>query len=141
VALVAVCANTVTAIVPVVAPTGTVVDIDVAVLVSTVANVPLKLTVLLAGVILKLVPVIVTGVPAIPLNGLKLVIVGWAKVTDEKSVTKASRVKGILSKCNVCSLEIIPCLIAVYFMFTEYSINTSSSPDHGTKARASQCQP
>ena len=50
-------------IVPVVAPAGTVVEMEVAVLVSTVANVPLKLTMLLAGVILKLVPAIVTGVP------------------------------------------------------------------------------
>lgn len=76
-------------IVPVVAPAGTVVEMEVAVLVSTVANVPLKLTMLLAGVILKLVPAIVTGVPTIPLNALRLVIVGCALVTDERSVTNA----------------------------------------------------
>ncbi len=75
-ALVAVKEFTVTEIVPVFAPTGTVVVMLVVVDAVTVAAVPLNITVLLAGVALKLVPVMVTVVPSGPLTGLKLVIVG-----------------------------------------------------------------
>lgn len=69
---------TVTEIVPVVAPTGTVVVIVVDVLAVTMAVVPLKLTVLLAGVRSKFVPVIVTVVPMGPEAGVKAVMVGTA---------------------------------------------------------------
>jgi hypothetical protein len=67
---------TVTLIFPVVAAEGTlaiswVAEADVGVVV-----VPLKLTVLLAGFAEKLVPVIVTGVPYTPLDGLNPVTVG-----------------------------------------------------------------
>jgi hypothetical protein len=65
-----------TEIVPVVAPTGTVTVSDVDVDPVTVARVPLKRTVLLAGVVLKLVPVMVTVAPTAPLVGEKLVMVG-----------------------------------------------------------------
>lgn len=66
----------VTVIVPVVAPVGTVAIICVAVELVTVACVPLNLTVLLAAVVEKFVPVMVTAVPIAPLVGEKLVIVG-----------------------------------------------------------------
>ena len=62
-ALVAVLPATVTVIFPVVAPAGTVVVIDVAVLPVTTAVVPLKATVLFEGVVSKFVPVMVTVVP------------------------------------------------------------------------------
>src|SRR6266545_2364381 len=56
----------VTEISPVVAPAGTVVTICVSVAEETTAAVPLKLTVLLDGVVLKPVPEMVTTVPANP---------------------------------------------------------------------------
>jgi hypothetical protein len=59
-----------------VVPVGTVVVIDVAVDVVTVAAVLLNFTVLLAGVVLKFVPVMVTVSPTAPDEGVKLVIVG-----------------------------------------------------------------
>ena len=67
---------TVTEIAPDEAPPGTEVVMLVEVLAVTVATVPLNLTVLLAGVTSKLVPVMVTVVPTAPLVGLKLLIVG-----------------------------------------------------------------
>ena len=76
VALVAVFAPTVTVIVPLVAPAGTLVVMLVAELAVAIAVTPLNCTRLLAGVRSKLVPVMVTGVPTEPLNGVKLVIVG-----------------------------------------------------------------
>jgi hypothetical protein len=48
----------------------------VVVLAVTVAVVPLNLTTLLAGVVLKFVPVMVTAAPMIPDKGSKLVMVG-----------------------------------------------------------------
>ena len=67
---------TVTDIGPDVAPEGTLTVMLVEVEAVTVAGVPLNVTVLLAGVELKLVPVIVIVVPTAPLPGLKLVMVG-----------------------------------------------------------------
>lgn len=62
---------------PVVVPVGTVVVRVVAVLAVTVAVLSLKnLTTLLAGMALKLVPVIVTLVPMGPTDGVKPVMVG-----------------------------------------------------------------
>ncbi len=81
VALVAVLLPTFTVITPVVAPAGTVVSILVAVLAVTVARVPLNRTSLSPGLVLKFVPVIVTGVPTNPLVGVKLVMVGGGSVT------------------------------------------------------------
>ncbi len=66
----------VTLIGPVVAPAGTLVTILVEVDDVTVATVPLNMTTLLPGKVLKLFPVIVTCVFTAPLSGLKLVIVG-----------------------------------------------------------------
>ena len=71
VVLVAVLLNTVTAISPVLAPTGTVVVMVVVVLAVTVAVVPLNVTVLFAATTSKFVPVMVTVVPTGPLEGLK----------------------------------------------------------------------
>jgi hypothetical protein len=62
----------VTVICPVVAPAGTVVTITVGVQLVTIANVPLNLTALLAGVVLKFIPfvaVMVTGAPTGALVG------------------------------------------------------------------------
>jgi hypothetical protein len=67
---------TVTVILPVVAPAGTVTVSCVTVAAVTAAVVPLKVTVLLVVTVLKLVPVMVTVLPAAPLVGVKLVIVG-----------------------------------------------------------------
>lgn len=67
---------TVTVILPVVALVGTVAVIAVAELELTVAAVPLNLTALLPGVASKLVPVIVTDAPIVPLEGVKEVIAG-----------------------------------------------------------------
>jgi hypothetical protein len=72
-ALVAVPPEVVTLIGPVVAPLGTVAEIDVAELIVKLALVPLNRTALAP---LKLVPLIVTVVPAPPLVGEKLLIVG-----------------------------------------------------------------
>lgn len=79
VALVPVPVTAVTEICPVVAPEGTVVVIEVSFHVPTVAGVPLKLTE--PGVPLKVVPVIVTAVPAGPPCGLKLVTKGAGPTT------------------------------------------------------------
>jgi hypothetical protein len=67
---------TVTAIRPVVAPDGTVTTSCVAVAETTVAVVPLNVTVLFAITVLKFAPVMVTDVPTAPLDGVKLEIVG-----------------------------------------------------------------
>ena len=70
---------TVTEIGPVVAPTGTAVVILVVVEPDTVARTPLNRTVLLAAVLLKLVPEIVTITPYTPLPGLNPEIDGVPK--------------------------------------------------------------
>jgi hypothetical protein len=67
---------TVTWIFPEEAPTGTVVVKEVVVAAVIVALVPLKVTTLLAGVVLKFVPVIVTLAPTAPLEGENPVSVG-----------------------------------------------------------------
>ena len=72
----------VTVIVPVVAPVGTVVVINVVVAELTVAVVPLNLTVFPEVVVSKFVPVIVTLAPITPGVGEKDVIVGADVVPD-----------------------------------------------------------
>ena len=86
--LVAVFPATVTAIVPVDAPAGTVVVRLVAELAVTVANVPLKRRVLSVVVVLKFVPVIVTVVPMGPLAGVKVVMVGELMVMLPLALTR-----------------------------------------------------
>ena len=66
---------------PVVAPAGTVMVKLVVLAVVTVAAVPLKVTLLLAAVGLKFVPVMVTVAPTKPLVGLISVIVGGGITT------------------------------------------------------------
>jgi hypothetical protein len=61
---------------PVIAPAGIVAVMLVDVDAITLAITPLKETVLFEGVVLKLVPEMVTVAPSAPLEGLKLVIVG-----------------------------------------------------------------
>ena len=68
---------------PVVAPAGTVTEMLVSLQLVGVADVPLKLTVPVPCVAPKLVPVIVTGVPAAPDVGLKPVIVGGGITVKE----------------------------------------------------------
>ena len=67
---------TATEIVPVVAPTGTVVVILVTVLAVTTAAVPLKLTMLFDGVVSKLIPVMVTEAPIDPEEGVNEAMAG-----------------------------------------------------------------
>lgn len=74
--LVAVFEPTVTEILPVEAPEGTVAISWVALPELSEAVVPLNLTILELRVELKLVPEIVTEVPTIPLDGVKLEMVG-----------------------------------------------------------------
>ena len=74
--LVAVLHATCTVRVPDVAADGTVTVIEVAVLDVTVPVVPLNFTILLAGVELKLVPLMVTEVLALPKGGLNDATVG-----------------------------------------------------------------
>ena len=66
---------------PVVAPVGTVVLIDVAVQLDTVAAVPLNVT--LPWVELKFVPVIVTDAPTAPAIGDRLVMLGVGKTVKD----------------------------------------------------------
>jgi len=74
---------TVTTTLPVVAPDGTTVTIDVLLqLLIEVAVVPLKVTVLVPCVEPKFVPVIVTEEPTAPEVGDKLVIVGVARTVN-----------------------------------------------------------
>jgi hypothetical protein len=80
-ALVAVTPEVVTEIGPVVAPGGTITVNVVEVAPETVAAVPLNSTRLLDGVVLKLVPVIVTVAPIAALVGEKLVMVGGASTS------------------------------------------------------------
>jgi len=68
----------ITDIFPVVAPAGTVVVILVVVEVVTVVEVPLNFTWLLVGIVLKLVPLIITVAPWAAPVGLKSVITGVA---------------------------------------------------------------
>ena len=72
--------KTATVIFPVVAPVGTVVTSWVAVADVTTAWVPLNLTMLFAGVVLKFVPVMVTIAPTPAEPGVKLVMVGAVTV-------------------------------------------------------------
>ena len=67
---------TVTTTSPVVAPSGTVTVIEVALHSVGVASVPLKVTLLLPCTVPKLVPVISTAVPSGPATGLRLPIAG-----------------------------------------------------------------
>ena len=72
---------------PVVAPEGAVVIIWVGVQLVTTAVIPLKVTVLLDGLVLKFSPVIVTDVPGSPFAGVKPEIVGeLAEIVGELAV-------------------------------------------------------
>ena len=72
------CPPTVTTTRPVVVPVGTGAVIEVALHAVGVEAIPLKLTVLLACVLRKLVPAITTDVPTAPAFGVRLLIVGAA---------------------------------------------------------------
>jgi hypothetical protein len=83
-ALVAVPDGVVTVILPVVAPAGTVVVIRPSFATLKLADVPLNRT-LVAPV--RLVPLMVTAVPGAPLDGEKLLIVGFANNTKSVRLT------------------------------------------------------
>jgi hypothetical protein len=85
-----------TDIFPVVAPTGTVVEMLVLVDEVTVAATPLKLREFDAAVSLKPVPVIVTGVPTFPDVGEKLVIVSCGGVSSSSQEIKNNAKKKML---------------------------------------------
>src|SRR5260370_15498439 len=71
------CPNTVTTTLPVVAPTGTVTVMLVALqALAAAAAVPLKVTVLDPCAVPKLVPVMVIDAPTVPAFWLRLVMVG-----------------------------------------------------------------
>jgi hypothetical protein len=88
---VAVIPSTFTEMAPVVAPDGTVVTIDVAVELSTVAVTPLNVTVLPAAVVSKFVPWIVTVAPTLPPAGEKPVIVGDRPLPHPDRVARPRR--------------------------------------------------
>jgi hypothetical protein len=67
---------------PVVAPVGTVVTIEVALQLDTVASVPLNVTVLVPCVALKPEPAMVTEAPTAPVDGDSVVIVGVGKTVN-----------------------------------------------------------
>ena len=128
--LVAVNPFTITAIVPFVAAVGTVVVILVAVEAVTIAAVPLKLTVLAEGVVLKFVPVIVTVVPAPPPKGLNAEMVGGGLgssfLEQEKTSTKRNKIAirsvmffielcfGDKNNPNMGVLQILSCALSTY---------------------------
>ena len=89
VALVAVLPAMVTLIGPVVAPAGTVVVMDVVVLAVTTAVVPLNVTVLFAGVVLKLVPLMITDTPTGPEVGSKPEMVGVGRLSFKTNASSA----------------------------------------------------
>jgi hypothetical protein len=88
---VAVMPSTVTEMLPVVAPDGTVVTIDVAVELSTVAVTPLNETVLSVAVVSKFVPWMETVSPTLPLPGEKPEIVGDMPLPHPESATRPRR--------------------------------------------------
>ncbi len=84
---------------PVEAPTGTVVVILVAVAAMTPAATPLNVTTLFAGVVLKLLPVIVTVAPIAPLAGLK---------PDMDGVGKTVKLVELVTVTPLVPTEIVP---------------------------------
>src|SRR5437879_9640060 len=93
-ALVAVPPGVVTLSGPVVAPLGTVAEIEVEEVAVKLALVPLKVT---AVAPVKFVPVIVTGVPTGPLVGTKLVIVGGLTTVTVKLVALVAVPPGVVT--------------------------------------------
>ena len=79
------CPPTVTMTLPVVAPLGTGTEILVALQLVGVADVPLKVTMLVPCEPPKFVPVIVTEVPTTPEMGFKLVILGAGTPTAHET--------------------------------------------------------
>src|SRR5215510_13128215 len=95
--LVALPAGVVTEIWPDVPPVGTVAPMLVAVAVFTCAKVLLKATRLFAAVVSKLVPLIVTAVPATPMFGVKLVIAGVAEAVTVNGALLVASPVGVLT--------------------------------------------
>ena len=74
---------------PDLAPAGTLVVIDVAVAAVTTERVPLKVTRLPEGVVSKLLPERLTVVPAAPMFGVKLVMIGASEPTVNGTLLEA----------------------------------------------------
>ena len=92
------------AIGPVVAPSGMVVIISVSVELVTTALVPLNVTVLLLGVMEKLAPTIITGVPTGPLAGEKLVMMGVFASPPQPVSANATRKFAMMKSCRMLNM-------------------------------------
>ena len=125
VALVAVFPATSTVIFPDVAPDGTVVVMPVAVLAVTVVSVPLNLTVLAEGVVLKLVPVMITVVPTNPEVGVKPVIVGVVAVL---TVNGVALVAVLPDTVTVIGPVVAPVGTVVVILVAVLAVTTASVP-------------
>lgn len=112
---------TVTLIGPVVAPDGTVVTISVLVELVTTAAVPLKLTALFAAVVSKFAPTMVTVVPAVPLAGEKLEMLGDDVVLPQPDRiiwrSKATRAKGCLYPYDLNIMRFLSRLMAYFIKY------------------------
>jgi hypothetical protein len=97
---------TVTTTFPVVAPLGTGTTMLVALQLVGVAAVPLKVTVLVPWLAPKFVPVILTEVPAGPVVGLKLVMLGTA--TPPAGLKAANRAPQVSEAARVAVTDAVP---------------------------------
>jgi len=74
---------------------GTALEREVEVAAEALAGVILKRTLFALGVVWKLVPVIVTGVPAVPIVGVKPVIVGAAELLIVNTLALVAEPPGV----------------------------------------------
>ena len=79
---------------------GTEVEILVAVAELTKADMTLNLTRSLVGAVSKFVPLIVTAVPAVPIVGVKLVMVGSIDALTVKGVLLVAEPAGVVTAIN-----------------------------------------
>jgi hypothetical protein len=105
---------------PVVAPLGTVVTIEVALQLVTVAFVPLNVTVLVPWVALKPVPAIVTDAPTAPVEGVRLLIVGVGKTVNETPLLATplalTTTFPVVDDGTVATIDVAPQLVIVAFV-------------------------
>jgi len=76
---------------------GTALERELEVAAEALPGVKLKRRLLALGVVAKLVPVIVTGVPAVAIDGVKLVIVGAAVLPIVNTVALAAEAPGVVT--------------------------------------------
>ena len=118
---------TITEMGPVVAPAGTVVAILLVVELVTTPATPLNNTILFAGVVLKLVPLIVTGVPTAPLVGLKPV-----KVGDGNTVKFVALVSVTPLTVNVILPVVAPAGTVATMLVVVDDVTTAATPLNST---------